>query len=454
MIKLLTLIFLFSINSWSADLHLFKENGKLDDYFSKPILSGTLKTDEKIYLFEKEVIFKEILGKGNTTLILKVYDNEKKKEYALRLPHGNEKMNYDIMDGKRFINYTYDGYQELLDSNLPIPEIHSYHKGSYMVVDVVDHDFSMQTFFARNEYIDLDLKMKALNSLKEFARKVAIYEKIGDFHFEQLVYSIKNDKWTLLDWASPHQLARVIGSEIVFKEEHLMRNNFMMKENGELLRIENENGKNVPIHRPITDFEKNAFDELREIIENERSIIAARDTLELEKIKLSLAEITDYKEIFKVYSELDNVHLGSFFTLLQKDFINNQLQKLPSNKINKKEIELIFSKFGKFTPYYFSQFTEKIIDSINSLDAFMLVYEKINKVGLDEELEDDIALAIARNLERIISNTTNDPGVLKTINLLKEDFGLINFRSRELLSRAEELLRPATSCRDNIRSFF
>ncbi|WP_372655898.1 hypothetical protein [Halobacteriovorax sp.] len=454
MIKLISLIFLFSINSWSADLRLFNENGRLDDYFSKSILSGDLKPDEKIYLFNKEVIFKEILGKGNTTLILKVYDNEKKKEYALRLPHGNEKMNYDIMDGKRFINYTYEGYQELLDSNLPIPEIHSYHKGSYMVVDLVDHDFSMQTFFARNEYIDSDLKMKALSSLKEFARKVSIYETIGDFHFEQLVYSIKNDKWTLLDWASQHQLARVVGSEIVFKEEHLMRNNFMMKENGELLRRENENGKNVAIHRPISDFEKNSFDQLREIIQNERSIIAANDTVVLEELKLKLAGITDHREIIKIYSELDQVHMSSFFTLLQKDFINNHIHKFPIGSINTPELEIIFSKFGKFTPYYFSQFTEKIIESVEGLESFMFLYRMMNKIGLDEELEDDISLAIAKHLERIISNTVHGPSALKDIATLKDDFGLINYRSREILARANELLKPATSCRENIKNFF
>ncbi len=454
MIKLITLAFLFSINSWSADLYLFNQNGKLDDYFSKSILSGDLKPDEKIYLSDKEVIFKEVLGKGNTTLILKVYDNEKKKEYALRLPHGNEKMNYDIMDGKRYLNYSYEGYQELLDSELPIPKIHSYHKGSYMVVDMVDHDFTMQTFFARNEYIDLDLKMKAVESLKEFAKKVSIFETIGDFHFEQLVYSIKNDKWTLLDWASPHKLARITGSEIIFKEEHLMRNNFMMKENGELLRVENSNGKNVAVHRPITDFEKNTFDELREIIENERSIISASDALELERIKSRLAEITDYKKVLKVYSELDNIHMGSFFTLLQRDFINNHLQKFPRGSVNTEELEIIFSKFGKFTPFYFSQFAEKIIESIDGLEAFMYLYNMMNKIGLDEEFEDDISLAIAKHLERIISNSVHEASVLKMITTLKDDFGLINYRSREILARADELLKPATSCRDNIKSFF
>ena len=92
-----------------------------------------------------------------------------------------------------------------------------------------------------------------------------------------------------------------------------------------------------------------------------------------------------------------------------------------------------------------------IIDMLNKMKSNHKDDKELCR-RIDEELEDDISLAIAKHLERIISNTVHGPSALKDIATLKDDFGLINYRSRQILARANELLKPATSCRENIKN--
>ncbi len=451
--KIFILLYLFSLSTWSADLNLFQEEGSFNDDFSRSILSGDLKAGERIHLKNKSFVYKDILGSGNTTIILRVLDEEVNKEFALRLPHGNEEKRYTISDGKRFINHTYNGYQELMDSKLPIPRIYDYYKDSYLLVDLVEHDFNLKTFLARNEFIDEIEKKRIVNSLLDFSRKTAIYESIGDFHLEQLVYSIEKNKWSLLDWSSGHQLARLPSSQIIFRSDLFMSNNVALDENGEeIFKI--ENGQRINTLREISEFERETFQLVKEEVEAQRLEQAAIDKVKLDDLKVKLSELSSHTEVLKVYNDLRTTHMASFFTMLQKDFIDNQLSKFPEGIIKLPELELLLERLGKFTPYYFSMFTEKILGSINNLDTFMYLYQRINTIGLDEELEDDVAGAIARNLERILSNTTNDSASLKITEDLKNDYGLINYRSREILSNAQDYLKPAKSCRHYISSFF
>ncbi|WP_127714375.1 hypothetical protein [Halobacteriovorax sp. HLS] len=454
MIRTLILILFLNLSSWSADLYLYDDTGSFNDEFSKNILTKDLKDGERIFLKDRSVIYKGVLGSGNTTLILKVIDPESNTELALRLPHGNEEKNFLISDGKRFINYTYSGFNELQEMKLPIPKIHEFQKDSYLLVDLIEHDFTLRTFFARNEHIDEVLKTKVVNALAEFSKKSAIYETIGDFHLEQLVYSIEKDKWFLLDWVSGHQLARLPSSPNIFKYHHIDDNRFQLDENGKTIYTLNTAGNSKKVEREISEFERDTLNFIKEQIEEQRVKQVAIDEARLESLKLELSKLTNKEDILEVYKNNSSNHLASFYTLLQKDFINNHLSKFPQGKLTSEELDSLLTNLGKFSPYYFSQFTEKILSSINDLNAFMILYDKINEIGLDEELEDDVAIAISKNIERILSNTTNDPSALKTIEELKGSFGVINYRTRDLLSNAQEYLLPKNSCNNIISSFF
>ncbi|MFG1486548.1 hypothetical protein [Halobacteriovorax sp. RZ-2] len=118
MCKSIFLLFILNLSVWLADLHLFNTDESFNDDFAQNILSGDLKANEAIHLRGKSVIFKEILGSGNTTIILKVYDEELQSYLALRLPHGNQDKQYTIFDGKKFIDYSYQGFGELDESKL------------------------------------------------------------------------------------------------------------------------------------------------------------------------------------------------------------------------------------------------------------------------------------------------------------------------------------------------
>ncbi|EQC47896.1 hypothetical protein M900_A0039 [Bacteriovorax sp. Seq25_V] len=431
--------------AWGSDLHLF-EDGVFNDDFSDEILEQYLKIDEKIHLLDRDVTYKGILGSGNTTMIVKVYDQSLEKEVALRLPHGNQAKNYNISDGKRFINYTAEGFKELEDFKLPIPKIYEYQKNSYLLVDLIDHDLDLKTFLARNDHYSEQEKSKMVNSLISFAKETALFESIGDFHLQQVVYSKSNDKWTLLDWSSRHQLARLPSSPKIFSDFLFTDNNKALDENG--TELINTQGKFIT--REITDFEKEVAQNVNAAIEDQRRVQVEIDTQDLAAVKSKLELITDHKDILKVYQEMSPIHLASYFTLLQKDFITNQIDKFPQARITSTELEQLLNNLGKFTPYYFSQFSEKILASIEDLDGFMLLYKKFQIIGLDEEMEDDISMAIAKNIERILTNTYATAENLEIIKKLKGEFGVINYKSREILEKADEFLKPNQTCNQSV----
>jgi len=445
----LILLLTFQICIHASDLHLFNTEGKFNDQFATSILSGDLHDGESIFLHEKQVTYKGILGSGNTTIILRVFDPQERKELALRLPHGNSKKNYDIYDGKRFLNQTFEGYQELLDTNLPIPKVHSFKRDSYLLVDLVEHDFDLRTFLARNENFDVQEKTKIVESLVNFAKDTAIYQSIGDFDLQQVVYSTQKNKWYLLDWTSKHQLARLPSSPMIFSEFLFSENNKALNSKGTILMNDIEDS--VP--RTVTEFERQTLERLHNEIEEQRRQQGVVDNIEFEKIKNRLQTLSDHKKVINLYKEIKNTHMASFYTLLQRDFIDNQILKFPQGMIGATDLKALLDGLGKFTPFYFSEFSGKILSSLNDLEAFMILYKKINLIGLDEEDEDDIATAIAKNMERILSNTTSSPENDNIINKLKEDYGVINYQTREILSKANELLKTPNSCTGNISSF-
>lgn len=448
--SLLLLLLFLNQSIWSADLSLFNIDGTFNDEFAKNILNGDLKAGENIHLDGRSVTYKKTLGSGNTTIILEVYDSQKNKSFALRLPHGNTDKRFSISDGKRYINHTYNGYNELKQAKLPIPQIHEYKKNSYLLVDLIDHDFNLRTFLARNALHSESDKKKVLESLLEFSKKTSLFDSIADFHLEQAVYSKKQNKWFLLDWASGHQLARMPSSPTIFSHYLFSDNNKEINEEGEELLKKLEDGQKVNVKREISDFEKDVYELLKNEIETQRRKQTEIDNIELDKIKSILSTINSHEEILNTYKNIDSNHMGSFFTMLQKDFIDNQLEKFPKNALRKEELKALLDRMGKYSPYYFSQFAEKVIENIYDIETFKYLYNRINRIGVDEEIEDDIAQAIAKNIQRILQNSYSNSTNIKAIEELRSDFGLINYRTRDILKNANEYLQPARNCRELI----
>lgn len=447
MINKLILILLLCLSSIAADLHLFNSDGSFYEDFSDQILSGDLKANEKIFLKNKEVTFKGILGSGNTTIILRVVDSNN-EELALRLPYGNPEKNFRKYDGQRFINYTYEGYKDLLEANLPIPKIYSYYKNSYLLVDLVDHDFDLRSFLARNDSYSSDVKEKASKALINFARETAIFESIGDFHLQQVVYSSLKNKWFLLDWTDNHQLARLPSSPKLLSSFLFADNNIAIDEEGEEITKTIEGGQVVKVGRDITEFENDLLSKVNKAIEEQRIIQKEIDDVKLLEIKAKLSDLTDHEDILKIYSEIKTTHMASFFTMLQKDFISNQLAKFPMGSIRANELKVLMDNLGKFTPYFFSQFSEKMIANVYDLETFMFLFHKLRELDIDEDFEEEIADAIALHIKNIISNTPSTPEAKKMVEELKSDYRIMNYRAKQILEQADELMPSQENCSD------
>lgn len=425
-ILILFTLFLVQVLAWSGDLHLFNQEGDFNKDFAQSILNQDLKEGEKIFLRDRAYIYRGFLGSGNTTMILSIEDPETNIENALRLPHGNEEKNYRLSDGQRFLNYSYNGFEELEDAGIPIPKFHEYEKDAYIVVDKIAHDFTLKSFFENSESINDSDKGPIIDALKNFAKEAAIFESIGDFHLEQLVYSQKTKKWILLDWSEGHQLARLPSSPTIFTS--------------------------LTFEQSLSAENKQILSEVINEIEEQRRAQAEIDKVDLEIIKNRLSAMDDYNDILNTYKEIKTKHLASFYTMLQRDFVDNQLPKFPTGVLKKPELELLLNNLGKFVPFYFSQFTEKVLANISDIETFYYLYEKLNMIGLDEELEDDLSIAIQNNIERILkgSHSTQENKVL--IEKLKNDYGLINYKTKEVLGKADEYLQSDQNCADLVMS--
>ena len=124
--------------------------------------------------------------------------------------------------------------------------------------------------------------------------------------------------------------------------------------------------------------------------------------------------------------------------------------KFPAGSIDSEIISTLLDNIGEISPGYFVDFSESLIQKIEDLDTFMVLYNKMTSSPLDEELEDDLSIIIAKNLKRILSNTYSNPRSLSYIEQLKTNHGLINYPTRELLSDSDKLLKSSQNCQDLI----
>jgi hypothetical protein len=179
--------------------HLFKPNGQFADDYDE--ILAKLKAGD-ILVFEngsRFVVLDPKLGHGNTTQIISVRPAKKSKtpiraeKAALRVPVSKEAW------ARQFINKTQRGYRKLFKSKVPIVELLDHFDNQYALMEQVDVWFGFTDFLADHP-IDLENPDRTTREFIEFVRKTAVFDRIGDFHSAQIVYT-REKGWTILDWS-------------------------------------------------------------------------------------------------------------------------------------------------------------------------------------------------------------------------------------------------------------
>ncbi len=146
----------------------------------------------------------QTLGAGGTTLILKAIDMRTGQEVALRLPKSTG-LFIGIIPFTKFNKSSVEALDDLKSLGAKIPKVYSFDKtgkGEYMAVELINIDFDGYEFLAKTDELGLSSQemRDAKRALIDFSREHAHIAHIGDFKADQLTYSIKDQRWTILDW--------------------------------------------------------------------------------------------------------------------------------------------------------------------------------------------------------------------------------------------------------------
>jgi len=129
-----------------------------------------------------------------------------RRQVALRIPGSPPTVNRRPTED--FIDEYLDGQSKLKHYGLAkhTPEIVSSHRRQYIAVDYLPHRFNAEQFLFEAHDIDPDALRDATRAWTDFFEHAALFEKIGAFRLDQMVYAPKYERWMLLDWTAAHRL--------------------------------------------------------------------------------------------------------------------------------------------------------------------------------------------------------------------------------------------------------
>ncbi len=218
-------IFTFSFFSWGTVaraetvVSLFLNGAQVGNY---NVLIGNLKRGY-ILTFEDQTRYRFIgyLGSGNTTQIIEVEILDRvspDKSVAMRLP---KKSGIFVNDRYRtpyfeFINSFIKSKSALEKAEL-IPKSHGELAGQYILVDKLEIKFGLKDFLVGRIALGAEQRSAIEEALFVFSRKLAAFERIGDFSVNQIVFDGK--RWVLLDFTGVVLLEGSV-YPVVFEADH------------------------------------------------------------------------------------------------------------------------------------------------------------------------------------------------------------------------------------------
>ncbi|EQC44941.1 hypothetical protein M899_0508 [Bacteriovorax sp. BSW11_IV] len=316
-------IFLFVGQSWANEFRyadFLKSTVKIEDHDKLliPYKDGEL-------LIELH----SLLGAGNTTNVLDA--TFKNKRVALRLPKSNGQFNTYSAYVDFLENY-YQGQMILEMQGVSVPKIFHYEKDKYIIVEKlsINSGPDLETLFLKKETLDENIYVRAVARLDDFARELAPFSLIKDFHLKQARYSLEEDKWYLLDWMDSHELFTDIEDSVALEKRTVEQ------KYEELAQAMNSDSESLDLkNHDMPDDANRLLNNLKKIITEERKIIL----------------------------ETEN------------EFLTEKLQKIESAKSVEEFIDLITSPAPRFSRHY----VETILDIVIEQSRFdrLKILEKI-----------------------------------------------------------------------------
>lgn len=275
-IFIFSLLITISAVDAQSEFQLFN---KVDDIyeFSKEynqLVSGTdIKEGDILTIGEYKFTYLESLGAGTSSKLLKVKllePNHLVGEFALRIPLNNDYYNQSqTLLTREFMELHNKGTAALQESGIAIADTLLHEKETFMLHNIVEHDFNLGVFLQKEKYIESKVSTsKVTKALVDFAKQTYLFENIADFHPGQLVYSIKDNKWTLLDWSESHIMAdSSLTNEHIFNSKLFKKYlSYVYLETGELLSV-----FGFPATYEKTPFMENILDEISNVIKEKRN---------------------------------------------------------------------------------------------------------------------------------------------------------------------------------------
>lgn len=435
-------LFLVSIGSFAAEYNLFKNGGDLDSSYLALIEKEELLSGDRLIAEAGRVfIFERVLGRGKTTVVLEVIELETNKRMAMRLPAPSQQVTFK--SAKRYLNATLEGYAPLVENGIPLVEIYFHQEASYALVELVDVDFDLKTFLTRPESLNKALFPKAEEALIEFAKSSAQYTKIGDFHFEQLIYSSKRNKWILLDWSSGHSLAENENAIILLSPDSFIDIAIRYDSLGHPVYDKTMLGKTM-VRRKITEREKRLYRKLREVTKRKRLQILGNNQKSIEKVldKLRLANsLEDYRSIYDEASK--GIQMYPYSHALRENFIDDHVRKYFNLGFSITNYLYIKNKLGFHFEYDHTKLIEQGIMKTNSLSELLSLLLIENIETYDNIYQNRINKAIASHLDFLLDTPYIPKATAR--ELLKMEFLKSAFK-RKIARKANVFFKGAKSC--------
>ncbi|EQC50885.1 hypothetical protein [Bacteriovorax sp. DB6_IX] len=413
-------------NSWSKQL-------SIEELQQQNLEIGP---QDKITLGQRDYRIIKSLGKGNTTRVFLV-ENEQ-GEFALRIPLSSGNFN-TFSRYEDYIDAFYLGHRALETQRIRVPKIYEFESQNYLLVEKLELEDSFdlkEFFFYKNKILDKSGSqhyIKAREKLVDFMKTLAPFKDVKDFHLKQLVYSPKQESWLLVDWTLSHELFKDTTDQRVLRKTHFENTwqSVFYEKGGR-----DDNGV-IPEFKADEQTE-NIIKEIEEAIDRQREMI-----LENEKAQLEL-RVSQAKNIRSV-AELKEYLKAPDFQFSQ-NYIDGILQSLV-------EIEQIdLNQILEQTPFYlisdnkdYIKLAESITQKIQRPQELVTLLNMRSTKGIRADW------ALTMKIQKIITQSERETPISVYRELLQSD--LVSDYAKAWIKR--ERLDPATNltCQDAILLF-
>ncbi len=150
----------------------------------------------------------QFLGAGGQT---RVFSLRGEPDKVLRLAISREAPFSDGQDGIDFrappvmMREMQNGYKELAEQGVPVTRIFDEFPGLFIVAERAEGP-TLDLFIKNHGFFTRQQLNEMTDALRAFARATSMFENIGDFRADQIVYVRSRGQWILRDWSSNHSL--------------------------------------------------------------------------------------------------------------------------------------------------------------------------------------------------------------------------------------------------------